>query len=115
MKIWNTDFLVILYEIRLDGVLMIQLQTYTLKAMLKQTVERHGNRPALTMVDAEPITYQQLDGLIGDDVIDLMRDHGIKGRPGSDLVPKHAQLGRSLSGDHFHGRHCGSHPGGFSP
>ena len=56
---------------------MIQLQTYTLKAMLKQTVERHGNRPALTMVDAEPITYQQLDGLI-DDVIDLMRDHGIQ-------------------------------------
>ncbi|HPI26448.1 MAG TPA: AMP-binding protein, partial [Candidatus Cloacimonadota bacterium] len=56
---------------------MIQLQTYTLKAMLKQTVERHRNRPALTMVDAEPITYQQLDGLI-DDVIDLMRDHGIQ-------------------------------------
>ena len=45
--------------------------------MIKQTVERHGNRPALTMVDAEPITYQQLDSLI-DDVIDMMRDHGIQ-------------------------------------
>jgi long-chain acyl-CoA synthetase len=56
---------------------MIQLDTFTLKAMIKQTVERHGNRPALTMVDAEPITYQQLDSLI-DDVIDMMRDHGIQ-------------------------------------
>jgi long-chain acyl-CoA synthetase len=56
---------------------MIQLDTFTLKAMIKQTVERHGNRPALTMVDDEPITYQQLDSLI-DDVIDMMRDHGIQ-------------------------------------
>ncbi len=56
---------------------MIQIETYTFKAMLKQTVERHGNRPALSMVDAEPITYKELDGLIKD-VIELLRDHGIQ-------------------------------------
>lgn len=56
---------------------MVQLEKYTLKAMIKQTIERYGKRPALSMVDDEPITYEQLGGMI-DEVIELLRDHGIQ-------------------------------------
>ncbi|MCD8480870.1 MAG: acyl--CoA ligase [Candidatus Cloacimonetes bacterium] len=56
---------------------MIQLETYTMKAMIKQTIERHPNKPALSMVDEEPITYAQLGNMIND-VIEMLRDSGIK-------------------------------------
>lgn len=56
---------------------MIQLEVYTLKAMIKQTVANFPNRPALSMVDGKAITYTQLDSTIAD-LIELMRELGIQ-------------------------------------
>lgn len=56
---------------------MIQLERYTFKTMIMQTIERFGNHPALSMVDEQPISYKQLGSMIID-VIDMLRDHGIQ-------------------------------------
>ncbi len=56
---------------------MIQLESFTLKFMIRQTIERFPNHPALSMVDGRPITYGELGNMI-DDLIDLLREHGIK-------------------------------------
>ncbi len=56
---------------------MIQLEKYTLKAMIEQTIASYPNRPALAMVDGKPISYDQLGGMISD-VISMLKDHGIQ-------------------------------------
>jgi long-chain acyl-CoA synthetase len=56
---------------------MIQLDAYTMKALIKQTIERFPNKPALSMVDEQPITYAQLGNMING-VIEMLRDYGVK-------------------------------------
>ncbi len=53
------------------------MQKFTLKAMIDRSCELYAERPALSNVDGEPITYGQLRQQI-DHVIALMREHGIR-------------------------------------
>lgn len=53
------------------------MQKFTLKAMIDRSCELYSERPALSNVDGEPITYGQLRQQI-DHVIALMREHGIR-------------------------------------
>ncbi len=53
------------------------MQKFTLKAMIDQSCRLYAERPALSNVDGEPITYGQLRRQI-DHVIALMREHGIR-------------------------------------
>lgn len=41
--------------------IVIKIKTYTLKAMVDNTIAKYPTRPALSMVDGDPITYDQLD------------------------------------------------------
>lgn len=50
---------------------------FTLKAMIQNTIATHGGRPALSMVEEEPINYKQLGEMI-DQVIVMMREYGIR-------------------------------------
>lgn len=50
---------------------------FTLKAMIQNTIATHGERPALSMVEGEPISYSQLGELI-DQVIVMLREYGIR-------------------------------------
>lgn len=53
------------------------MQKFTLKAMIDESCRLYADRPALSNVDGEPITYGQLRRQI-DHVIALMREHGIR-------------------------------------
>jgi len=55
---------------------MKKLEKLTLKAMIDRTCEHFPERPALSMVDGEPIKYGELRDLI-DDLIELLDKHGI--------------------------------------
>ena len=52
------------------------MQKFTLKAMIDQSCELYAERPALSNVDGEPITYGQLRQQINQ-VIALMGEQGI--------------------------------------
>lgn len=56
---------------------MIQLEKFTLKVMIEQTIANHPSRPALSMVDGKPISYEQLGEQIND-VIVMLKDYGIQ-------------------------------------
>ncbi|MDD2422666.1 MAG: AMP-binding protein [Candidatus Cloacimonetes bacterium] len=56
---------------------MIEIKTYTLKAMLDTTIAKFPNRPALSMVDESPMTYAELDVRIKQ-VQAMLHDHGIQ-------------------------------------
>ena len=56
---------------------MVQLESYTLRAMIDQTIARFPNHAALSMVDEKPITYEQMGNMI-QDVIEMLKDHGIQ-------------------------------------
>lgn len=55
---------------------MIEMKTFTLKAMMDNTIARFPNRPALSMVDENPMTYAQMDVLIKQ-VQTMLHEHGI--------------------------------------
>ena len=52
-------------------------KTFTLKAMIQNTIATFGERPALSMVEGEPISYSQLGESI-DHVILMLREYGIR-------------------------------------
>jgi len=56
---------------------VIQLEKFTLKVMIEQTIANHPSRPALSMVDGKPISYEQLGEQIND-VIVMLKDYGIQ-------------------------------------
>lgn len=56
---------------------MVKLDNYTLKHMIEQTVAQYPERPALSMVDGNPISYRQLHTLI-QEVIGMLQDYGIQ-------------------------------------
>jgi len=53
-----------------------RLESYTLKSMLERTCESYPSRPALSMVDGEPISYAELHKEVAA-LSDLLRDKGI--------------------------------------
>ncbi|MCK9308716.1 MAG: AMP-binding protein [Candidatus Cloacimonetes bacterium] len=56
---------------------MRKLERYTLKDMIARTCEAFPNRPALSMVDGEPISYSQMEQQITE-LIAMMLDSGIQ-------------------------------------
>jgi long-chain acyl-CoA synthetase len=56
---------------------VIQLEKYSLKAMIDQTISAYPNRPALSMVDGQPITYAQLGTQIAD-TAEMLKEFGIQ-------------------------------------
>ncbi|NLO10939.1 MAG: long-chain fatty acid--CoA ligase [Candidatus Cloacimonetes bacterium] len=56
---------------------MKDLERFTLKALIDRTCKAYGKRPALSWVDDEPITYNELRERI-DEVVGLMRENGIE-------------------------------------
>ena len=55
---------------------MRNLEKYTLKAMIDRTIENFGERPALSMVEGQSLTYNDLRLMI-DEVIALMISSGV--------------------------------------
>lgn len=56
---------------------MRKLERYTLKEMITRTCEEFPSRPALSMVDGDPITYGQLEQQISE-LITMMHSYGIQ-------------------------------------